>query len=338
MSAPRDGVAFLAFSEKGAALAERLRCALGGTVTCTRTVQDFSLSAWTEEAFAANRALVFVGAVGIAVRAVAPYLKSKASDPAVAAVDECARFVVPVVSGHLGGANDLARAIAAVSGATAVITTATDANGVFAVDEWAKRQNCVVTDSHRIKAVSAKILAGEPVFVRSAWSVAGKPPKGVGLTNGPEWDVLVDVRRRQGDGLCLVPRTLVLGVGCRRGTTREALETAFSNLCREMELWPQSVCGAATIDLKADEDGLLAFCEARGWSMTTYSAEELRQAEGTFTASAFVEQRTGVDNVCERSAVLAAGGPLLERKHAGGGITMALAWKPLRLDWRWQDA
>ena len=85
MSAPRDGVAFLAFSEKGAALAEHLRCALGGTVTCTRTVQDFSLPIWTEETFAANRALVFVGAVGIAVRAVAPYLKSKASDPAVLA-------------------------------------------------------------------------------------------------------------------------------------------------------------------------------------------------------------------------------------------------------------
>lgn len=338
MSALKGGIAFLAFSEKGAALAERLRCALGGTVICTRAVQDFSLSAWTEKAFADNRALVFVGAVGIAVRAVAPYLKSKAEDPAVVAVDECARFAVPVVSGHLGGANDLARAIAAVSGATAVITTATDANGVFAVDEWAKRQNCAVTDPHGIKGVSAKILAREPVTVRSIWKIEGAPPEGVRLTDGPAWDVLVDVRRRQGRGLCLAPRALVLGVGCRRGTTQEALETAFSDLCRELELWPQSVCGAATIDLKADEGGLLAFCAAHGWPMTTYSAEELRRAEGTFTASAFVEQRTGVDNVCERSAVLAAGGPLFERKHAGGGITMALAWKPFRLDWRWQDA
>ncbi len=338
MSAPGGGPAFLAFSEKGAVLAERLRRALGGTVTCTRTVQEFSLSEWTGRAFSANSSLVFVGAVGIAVRAIAPYLKSKAADPAVVAVDECGRFAVPVVSGHLGGANDLARAIAAACGAVAVITTATDANGLFAVDEWAKRQNCAVTDPHGIKGVSAKILAGETVLVRSAWSVEGTPPERVRLTDGMEWDVCVDVRRRQGRGLCLAPRALVLGVGCRRGTSQAALESAFSELCERLELWPESVCGVATIDLKADESGLLAFCEAHGWPIRFYSAGELRQAEGVFTASAFVEQRTGVDNVCERSAVLAAGGPLLERKHAGGGITMALAWRPFRLDWRWQDA
>ena len=130
----------------------------------------------------------------------------------------------------------------------------------------------------------------------------------------------------------------VLGVGCRKGTPWEALETAFRALCAEQDLWPEAVCGAATIDLKADEAGLLAFCEGHGWPLTTYSAEELRRAEGTFTASAFVERTTGVDNVCERGAVLAAGGPLLTGKHAGNGVTMALAWRPFRLDWRWKDA
>ena len=90
-----------------------------------------------------------------------------------------------------------------------------------------------------------------------------------------------------------------------------------------------------TIDDLADSANRV--CAAHGWPLTTYSAEALRQAEGTFTASAFVERTTGVDNVCERGAVLAAGGPLYERKHAGGGVTMALAWKPVRLDWRWQD-
>ena len=336
MSGPKGGIAFLSFSEKGAALAEALRRELGGEAVCAHGAEGFSLSRWTEKAFAENHALVFVGAVGIAVRAVAPYLRSKATDPAVVAVDECGRFAVPVVSGHLGGANDLSRAIASLCGATAVITTATDVSGVFAVDEWAKRQNCAVADPHSIKGVSAKILAGETVRVRSAWPVEGTPPAGVALTDGDDWDVLVDVHRHSG-GLCLVPRALVLGVGCRRGTSRETLERAFSDLCESLDLWPEAVCAAATIDLKKDEKGLLAFCAAHGWPLTTYSAEELRQAEGTFTASAFVERTTGVDNVCERGAVLAAGGPLYERKHAGGGVTMALAWKPVRLDWRWQD-
>ena len=300
-------IAYLSFTERGAALAERLRAALGGTSSCTRQIENFSLSRWTAEAFGTYDALVFVGAVGIAVRAVAPYLKSKAKDPAVVAVDECGRFAVPVVSGHLGGANDLAREISKICGAVPVITTATDANGLFAVDEWAKRQCCAVTDPHGIKA------------------------------DASDWDVRVDIRRHEG-GLCLAPKALVLGVGCRRGTPREALEAAFRALCAEENLWPEAVCAAATIDLKAEEVGLLDFCAGHGWPLTCYSAEELREAEGTFTPSAFVERTTGVDNVCERSAVLAAGGPLLTGKHAGNGVTMALAWRSFRLDWRWKDA
>ncbi len=335
MSALR--IAYLSFTDRGAALVERLRAALGGTASCTRRMEGFSLSQWTAEAFSAFDALVFVGAVGIAVRAVAPCLKSKAQDPAVVAVDECGRFAVPVVSGHLGGANDLAREISNICGAVAVITTATDANGLFAVDEWAKRQNCAVTDPRGIKAVSARILAGQTVRVRSEWPVEGECPAGVTLTDSPDWDVWVDVHRHSG-GLCLAPKALVLGVGCRKGTPREALETAFRALCGEQNLWPEVVCGAATIDLKAEEPGLLDFCAAHGWSLTCYSAEALRGAEGTFTPSAFVERTTGVDNVCERSAVLAAGGPLLTGKHAGNGVTMALAWRPFRLDWRWKDA
>ncbi|MDY5612668.1 cobalt-precorrin 5A hydrolase [Dysosmobacter sp.] len=335
MSARR--IAYLSFTDRGAALAEQLRAALGGTASCTRQMENFSLSQWTAEAFDAFDALVFVGAVGIAVRAVAPFLKSKAEDPAVVAVDECGRFAVPVVSGHLGGANDLAREISKICGAVAVITTATDANGLFAVDEWAKHQNCVVTDPHGIKAVSARILAGETVRVRSEWPVEGPCPEGVALTDGPDWDARVDVRRHEG-GLCLAPRALVLGVGCRKGMPREALETAFRELCAEENLWPEAVCAAATIDLKAEEPGLLDFCAGHGWPLTCYSVEELRRAEGTFTASVFVERTMGVDNVCERSAVCAAGGPLLTGKHAGNGVTMALAWRPFRLDWRWKDA
>ena len=334
MSARR--IAYLSFTDRGHALAERLRAVLGGEASCTRRMEDFSLSRWTEEAFASFDALVFVGAVGIAVRAVAPFLKNKARDPAVVAVDECGRFAVPVVSGHLGGANDLAREIAAICGAVPVITTATDVGGLFAVDEWAKRQNCAVTDPHGIKAVSARILAGETVRVRSEWPVEGQPPDGVTLTNGPDWDVWVDVCCHSG-GLCLAPKVLVLGVGCRRGTPRERLEMAFGELCAEQNLWPEAVCAAATIDLKAEEPGLLDFCAAHGWPLTAYSVEELRGAEGTFTSSAFVERTTGVDNVCERTAVRAAGGPLLTGKHAGNGVAMALAWRPFRLDWRWKD-
>lgn len=337
MSVPAGKIAFLSFTDRGAVLAERLRAELGGAATHAHGQAAFSLADWTREAFDQCDALVFVGAVGIAVRAVAPHLQSKATDPAVVAVDERARFVVPVVSGHLGGANDLARRIAALCGGTAVITTATDRGGFFAVDEWARRQNCAVTDPGGIKRVSAKVLAGEEILVRSAFPVAGQPPAGVALTEGPDWDVLVDVRRDSGAALHLAPRIAVLGVGCRKGTDRETLERAFDELCTRTGLAAAAVCQVASIDWKAEEPGLVAFCKTHAWPLTVYSAEELRRAKGTFTASAFVERTTGVDNVCERAAALAAGGTLYERKHAGGGVTMALALKPWRPDWRWQN-
>ena len=156
--------AYLAFTDTGLALARRLADALPGSVDRCGS-GGVSLAGWTALQFAQSDALVFVGAVGIAVRAIAPHCRSKASDPAVVVLDECGRFAVPVLSGHLGGANDLARALAAVCGAVPVITTATDAHGIFAVDEWAKHQNCTVLEAERIKHVSSKLLAGQSVRI-----------------------------------------------------------------------------------------------------------------------------------------------------------------------------
>ena len=136
-----------------------------------------TLAGWTAQQFAAADALVFVGAAGIAVRAIAPHCQSKATDPAVVVLDECGRFAVPLLSGHLGGANDLACRLAAACGAVPVITTATDANGLFAVDEWAKKQNCAVWETPRIKLVSGALLAGKTVRYASPGPLrAPRPP------------------------------------------------------------------------------------------------------------------------------------------------------------------
>ena len=327
-------IAYLAFSERGEQLAYRLAESLGGTVQ--RAGGAVRLDEWTAERFARCRALVYVGAAGIAVRAIAPHVNSKASDPAVVVVDERGRFAVPLLSGHLGGANALARKIAAVCGATAVITTATDGNGVFAVDEWARVQNCALDDPQRIKGISARLLSGETVRIRSAFPIAGEPPQGVELTQG-DADAAVDIRRSEDGTLHLIPRVLVLGVGCRRGAAAETLESRFAALCEKHQIDPRAVFAAASIDRKADEPGLQAFCRAHGWPLLTYSAQELCAVDGKFTASDFVREQIGVDNVCERSAVLASRGTLIAGKFAGEGVTLALAQKSVVLDWRWQD-
>lgn len=327
--------AYLAFTAKGLALAQKLASAYPGSVArCGHGPGQVSLAAWTAQQFARSDALVFVGAVGIAVRAVAPHCQSKASDPAVVVLDECGHFAVPILSGHLGGANDLARALAVACGAVPVITTATDANGVFAVDEWAKHQNCVVLEPERIKLVSSKLLAGRTVQFASAWPVAGTPPAGVAAGDSPDFALTLTPA---GDALHVVPRIGVLGVGCRRGTPAGTLAEAFVAFCADHRFAPQCIAAAASIDLKQNETGLLAFCGEHGWPVEFFSAEALRAAPGSFTPSAFVQSVTGVDNVCERAAVLAAGGPLVFTKFARTGVTFALAARPFAPNWRWQN-
>ncbi len=327
--------AYLAFTAKGLALAQQLaqtcpgsvsRCGLGGV----------TLAGWTAQQFAAADALVFVGAAGIAVRAIAPHCQSKATDPAVVVLDECGRFAVPLLSGHLGGANDLACRLAAACGAVPVITTATDANGLFAVDEWAKKQNCAVWETPRIKLVSGALLAGKTVRYASPWAIAGTPPAGVAEAEEPSGADFALTMTPQGNALHLIPRIGVLGVGCKRGTTAAQLEAAFAAFCADTNLAPVGITAAASIDLKQNEPGLLEFCRSHGWPVSFYSAAQLRAVPGTFSASRFVQGVTGVDNVCERAAVLASGGTLLLPKYAHTGVTFAAAVRPFAPNWRWK--
>lgn len=331
----RDTIAILAFTQTGFALARRLAEELGGEAA--RCGGEVRLREWTQEHFSRCGGLVYVGAAGIAVRAIAPHLVSKTTDPAVVVVDEAGRFAIPILSGHLGGANALACRIARSCGGVPVLTTATDVNGRFAVDLWAKRQNCAVLNPEQIKTVSAKILAGGTVRVCSDIPVSGEPPQGVAVAADPPWDVRVSWYNRNTGGLHLVPRVAVLGMGCRKGTSRQKLEEAFVHFWEKTGLCEKAICAVASIDLKKQEPGLVAFCAAHDWPFLTYPAGQLAKVPGNFTPSAFVSSVTGVDNVCERSAVLAAGGPVIIQKTVGEGVTFAVACKPFAPDWRWQE-
>ena len=276
-----------------------------------------------------------MGAVGIAVRAIAPHCRSKAADPAVVVVDEGGNFAVPLLSGHLGGANALARALAKACGAVPVITTATDVNGLFAVDLWAKAQNCAVLEPERIKRVSGALLAGQTVRYWSPWPVAGEPPAGVEKTDAPEAADFALTLTPQGEALHLVPRIGVLGAGVPpRHDGAAAGRSLCGVLCRVRSQPGGGLRSRQHRPEKRMSRGLAEFCKAHGWPITFYPADELRAVPGQFTPSAFVASVTGVDNVCERSAVKASGGTLLLPKTAGGGVTLALAVRPFAPDWR----
>lgn len=323
----------IAFTRRGSDLAQRLADSLsrhGHPAACTR--DDLKAEEWAKRAFSRSDGLIFVGAAGIAVRAIAPHLCHKSSDPAVVVVDERGQFVIPILSGHLGGANDLAREIAALLGATPVITTATDVNGVFAVDQWARRQGLLVCNPEGILPISSRLLAGETVGVFSTWPIGGELPRGLHLVSRAEAQVVLDLRRPAGDALWLCPKGVRVGMGCRRGTPAAVLRSLLEDVLAQESIPQEAICALCTIDLKKDETGLQELAVELQVPLRTYSAQELAQVPGDFTPSPFVAQITGVDNVCERAA-LAAGGRLLRTKTAKDGATVALALEELHLTW-----
>jgi cobalt-precorrin 5A hydrolase len=253
------------------------------------------------------------------------FVKSKTEDPAVVVLDELGTFSVSLLSGHLGGANELAGNLARLVGAVPVITTATDRNGLFAVDLWAKEQGLRILNPERIKTVSAKLLAGETVRIKSRFPIEGTLPDGVVFAE-EACDVLIGCAEEEGEALFLVPPVLVAGVGCRKNTNADEIEKALDTALNESGLRREALCLMCSADLKTEEPGILEFCRRQELPYRTFSAAQLAAAPGDFTASAFVERVTGVDNVCERAAVLGSGGgKLLTRKRAYGGVTVALS-------------
>lgn len=283
------------------------------------------------ELFSACDALIFVGSAGIAVREIAPHVRDKRTDPAVLCIDERGQYVIPLLSGHIGGANALSRRLAQTMGALPVITTATDVNGRFSVDTWATEQGFVIGDMQAAKTVSAAILEGDVPLCCDYPIVTALPAGTVAGEKGPV-GICISCRDKRPFAvtLPLIPRMLHLGIGCRRGTQESAIRAAVETVFRENVLDLRAVKGVYSIDLKAEEAGLLSFCARRGWPAIFYSAEKLRGAKGDFTPSAFVQSVTGVDNVCERAALLDAE-RLIVKKTAMGGVTVAVAEEKLEV-------
>ena len=298
-----------------------------------------SLSEWTKEQFLTVDGIIFIGAAGIAVRAIAPFLKTKAEDPAVVVLDDMGRFSISLLSGHLGGANELAEEAAEISGGQAVITTATDNHGGFAVDLFAQKQKLVICEINRIKEISSAVLRGEEVGFFSDFSIEGKLPAPL-IHNGEQevnlWITIKDKPENDmlKDSFKLVPKLLVLGIGCRKGVDSETIEKAVNHVLQMWNLSKEGLAACASIDLKKEEPGLCEFTASRGVGFYTYPSEILEKVEGEFSASSFVKQVTGVDNVCERAALACVkelgGGKLLVRKQAANGVTVAAAV----LDWK----
>ena len=308
------------FTDKGKELADTLCRALD--MHDARLVpKSASREEICEAAFRNREALVFIGAAGIAVRFVAPFVRDKLEDPPVLVMDEFGQHVIPLLSGHIGGANALALEIAEAVGAYPVITTATDLNGSFPADLFAKENGLAAANREGIAKVSSSALEGRPVTI----CIKDYPPAGhvdVRIADREDAAALKDPV-----SLVLCPKSYAVGMGCRRGKPYEELREFAERVLSENGIELKYAGCIASIDIKKDEEGLRRLSQAWRMPLITFDAELLSKAEGDFSHSDTVLEKTGVDNVCERAAVLAAGrgSRLAVKKTAENGMTIAVA-------------
>ena len=382
----RRSIAVISFTRKGFALSLRMREILGKDQTELYTKRESvaqesgeavcvkgSLRDWCAEIFSSSMAIVFIGASGIAVRTIAPFLVSKKSDPAVLVADEQGKHIISLLSGHLGGGNELTVFLAGALGADPVITTASDINGKLAVDVWAVKNHLVIPDMNLAKRVASEIVEGKQIpfccdgviwgeipeelfYVGSSGEMAWSEQKGIETGEKASCGIFVSVKKTDRkirvnrlqkcgvDGvpgvaesrleiLHLVPEAVVAGIGCRKGKSWKELGKALDEVLEEYGVDRGSICCLASIDLKKDEPGLWQLAREMGVPFETFPVDELRAVSGDFSASGFVSEITGVDNVCERAALAVLEekerekARFLCRKTAKDGITVALLEK-----------
>ncbi|HEY9675949.1 MAG TPA: precorrin-3B C(17)-methyltransferase [Waterburya sp.] len=299
----------------------------------TGSLKDHIASVWHQ-----HRAFVFCLATGAVVRLIAPLLEDKSRDPAVVVVDEKGQFVISLCSGHQGKADQLARMMAHQLGATPVLTGASASLGLPGVDMlgvpfgWQRGEgdwtgvSAAVARGERVQVIQEAgstlwqthlpeghpFYLGLPEYTATTKEKLPSPQARIWISPTPRrFSSESDVPKVQWH-----PRVLWVGIGCERGTSRALIETAIEQVCRQNHLAEGAIAGIATLDLKADEEGLVQLCRDRNWPLRTFPPEVLRSVSVP-NPSAVVEQEVGTPSVAEAAALM--GGQISDLSGDKGG-------------------
>ncbi|MFD7520644.1 cobalt-precorrin 5A hydrolase [Paenibacillus chitinolyticus] len=300
--------------------------------------------------FPAYKGIICIISLGAVVRMIAPLLQDKKKDPGIVVIDDKGEHVISVLSGHLGGANELAREVAAAMGARAVITTASDVQKTIAVDLFGRRFGWEWESADKLTPVSASVVNEEPVAVviesgePGWWTLDTPVPPNIrsygsvqeALEAAPHAALVVTHRLLSpaeqailSNGVLYRPKVIVLGIGCNRGTPAEEIEEVIASTLAELDFSIRSVKTVCTINLKADEEGLLAVCGKYGWPLVTYTPEELNEMPME-QPSPTVFKYTGAYGVSEPAVQRYIGGsvPLALVKKKSGNVTISVGIQP----------
>lgn len=314
----------ISVTELGDEIGRKINNEFGGEIYYKSKIKNFSLDEVVKKSFKECDSIIFVSSTGIAVRAISKYLKSKDVDPAVVVVDVCNKFTISLVSGHLGGANELALKVSELLKNTPVITTATDNLKKKAPDIIAKENDLIIDSLYKAKEIASRLVNNKSVYFKDDLNKI-KCPKGYinseNIKENTLW--ITDKLSSDKDVLRLIRKDIVLGVGCRRGTSSEKMINFIDKTLRDNEIDIRSVKTVASIDIKSDEKAILDLKDKLNVQLKFFTKEEIKKVHNNYEGSDFVEKNVGVRAVSEPVVEL-LGAEIIIDKIKFEGITLTI--------------
>lgn len=292
------------------------------------------VSSLMKDIYEESQAIVFISATGIAVRMISPYIKNKKVDPAVLVIDDQGRFIIPLLSGHLGGANELSKKITELfPKSTLVITTASDSRGFISPDLFVKDMGFYFYNEEKLTEFTSAMVEGEKIYLYSEVEINWDYPNFIridSLENIKDSEKLIYISSKKISGkynyLQIIPKNLHLGIGCRRGVSSKLMRDFIEEVFKDNNLLPEAIETISSIDLKSDEEGILELAQEYKAKTIFYSQEDLKKVEDMFEISEFVRKTVGTGSVAEGSCYLTSKNIIVDKKN-GPSMTLAVGRK-----------
>lgn len=289
-------------------------------------VKTLGLNNVCKEAMTSYEAVIFISSTGIAVRGIAPFIKSKDKDPAVVVVDNSSKYAISLLSGHLGGANKLTTLVSEILGAEAIITTATDNLNIKAPDLFAKENNLIIDSLKDCKDIAALLVEGKKVGFYDEDNKLDIPKGYIDCLEGVDGTMYVTNKLNLNTSkktLKLIRKNIVLGIGCRKDYDEDTMEKTVFEVLEKYNLDIRSVKVIGTVEIKAEEKAILRLQKKLSCDLNIFSIDDIRKVEHKYEGSDFVRKTIGVGSVCEPSVEL-SGAEILIDKLKLNGMTLCI--------------
>ena len=294
--------------------------------------EDFKLNEITKESMRNSKGIIFISSTGIAVRAIAPFLEGKDKDPGVVVVDLASKYAINILGGHLGGGNELTLKVSEILNAAPIITTATDNLGITAPDVLAKDNNLIIEDLRKAKYIASLLIDKKSVGIKDDYNMI-EISKGyekiqnlrencIWITHNLKEDS-IQKELNYSKILKLINKNIVLGIGCRRGTSYEKLADFINNSLLKYNIDVRAVAAIVSVDVKADEEGIIKLSEKLNCAFKTFKRKEIKTVQDKYDKSEFVLKTLGITAVCEPCVDL-AGAKVIISKIKHEGMTLAI--------------